>query len=407
MSHTALLRLLLIVTSVIVAAVRADAAFQSQPFTPEKTEVSFVTVFPGSEIYELEGHSAIRIRFPDGRDVAFNFGLFDFAKPNFVYHFVKGETDYMVGAIPWNYFVESYSGSGRRIEEQPLALSPVQTSRLLELLEIQLRPENRTYRYNYVKDNCATRPLRIVELALGDSIILAPSSAERELPALTFRNVMRRYHSNYPWYQFGIDLALGSGIDYTLDRRELSFAPVVLVEQLDGATAGGLPVVTGRRIITEGTGPTAAADPTPWYLTPMSVFSILLAIAIILSIRDIRRGRVSRWFDTALFGILGLTGCLLTFLIFVSSHEATSPNWLYAWLNPLCLIPAVFLWLKNGRRIVIWYQIINFAVLIVLTCTWPLLPQSANPAFLPIVACECVRAASYIFINRKYIIHER
>ena len=43
-------------------------------------------------------------------------------------------------------------------------------------------------------------------------------------------------------------------------------------------------------------------------------------------------------FDTIYFNIAGLAGLLLTFLIFVSVHYATSPNWLYLWLNPLCFI---------------------------------------------------------------------
>ena len=29
-------------------------------------------------------------------DSVWNFGIFDFREPNFVYRFVKGETDYMV-----------------------------------------------------------------------------------------------------------------------------------------------------------------------------------------------------------------------------------------------------------------------------------------------------------------------
>ena len=70
------------------------------------------------------------------------------------------------------------------------------------------------------------RPLRAVELALGDSIILGPAPFEaNSFPRHTFRNIMRHYHANYPWYQFGIDLALGSGIDYELSRREMAFAP--------------------------------------------------------------------------------------------------------------------------------------------------------------------------------------
>ena len=50
----------------------------------------------------------------------------------------------------------------------------MQKRRLLDLLETNVLPQNRTYRYNYVKDNCATRPLRAVEALAAGSM---PSSS--------------------------------------------------------------------------------------------------------------------------------------------------------------------------------------------------------------------------------------
>ncbi|MDE7025198.1 MAG: DUF4105 domain-containing protein, partial [Paramuribaculum sp.] len=45
--------------------------------------VSLLTCAPGCNIYELEGHSALR--FKSGTfDIVANWGLFDFASPNFV-----------------------------------------------------------------------------------------------------------------------------------------------------------------------------------------------------------------------------------------------------------------------------------------------------------------------------------
>ena len=388
----------LVRTLTIVTLMLACVSPCAQAQMRQDTVVSFVTVFPGSEIYELEGHSAIRIELPSGEDIAVNFGLFNFNAPNFVYRFVKGETDYMVGAYPWQYFLDSYAGTGRRITSQRIDMTGAQKEELLRLLGENLQPENRVYRYNYVLDNCATRPLRLVELAMGDSILLSPAPFESQ-PLLkpTFRNVMRLYHSNYPWYQFGIDLALGSGIDRPITRREMSFAPAELERQLAGATCGGRKLVAGEDAIVD-TAPQSATDgPTPWYLTPMAVFSLLFVVSAIVTVRDIRRRKVCRIFDTILFSALGLVGLLLTFLIFVSSHEATSPNWLYLWLNPFCLIVPLFIWLKNGKKVVLRYQIINFAVLILLCALWPVIPQSANPAFFLIIGSELLRSGSYVF----------
>ncbi len=44
------------------------------------TIVSLITCAPGSDIYELEGHTALRIRSPRF-DVAVSYGVFDFNSP--------------------------------------------------------------------------------------------------------------------------------------------------------------------------------------------------------------------------------------------------------------------------------------------------------------------------------------
>lgn len=98
-----------------------------------------------------------------------------------------------------------------------------------------------------------------------------------------------------------------------------------------------------------------------------------------------------------------MAGLLLTFLIFVSVHEATSPNFLFIWLNPFCIIPVIFIWLKNGYKVVFCYQIINFAAVFIGLACWWWLPQSANAAFLPLVLGDLMRAGSYISLNYKNI----
>lgn len=361
------------------------------------TTVYFVNIYAGPEIFELDGHAAIVVDIKGQPSRSYNFGVFDFDAPNFVYRFVKGETDYMAVEWPTEPFLYPYHVQGRRVVAHELNFDSGQKARLVEALRRNVRPENAVYRYNYVKDNCATRPLRAVELAAGDSVLLAPAPFEAQsLLRPTFRNVMRAHHVRYPWYQFGIDLALGSGIDYTLDRRELAFTPVELDGMLAGATVGGKPLVKATHVLCDTDPFAAELAPTPWYLTPLAVFSLFFAATALLTLRDIRRRRITRWFDAVFFACIGITGLVLTFLIFVSVHEATSPNWLYVWLNPLCMIPAIFLWLKKGKCVLICYQIINFAVLLIFVAVWPFLPQSANPAFLPIILTEMLRSATYV-----------
>ena len=146
----------------------ADAAAERR----DSLVVSLVTCWPGSEVYELCGHSALRMRNADGsEDFAWNYGLFDYTEPHFVYRFVKGETDYMMGPIPFGLFAAEYARQGRRVLEQELNLTNDEALRLRALLREESRPENRTYRYNYVRDNCATRITDRLSQALGQFIV--------------------------------------------------------------------------------------------------------------------------------------------------------------------------------------------------------------------------------------------
>ncbi len=389
------LRLILLFFAILPYMTQSLRAQETADTIPP-VEISLVTCSPGSEIYELCGHTALRIKQPP-MDIAVNYGTFDFNAPNFVYRFVKGETDYMVTAYPFRYFIEEYRRSGRSITEQPLNLTPEEAYTLLAMLQENTLPENRTYRYNYVKDNCSTRPLAIIEKAIGDTITLMAPDKYGSLTS--FRDIMRHYHANYPWYQFGIDLALGSGIDYPVSDREKAFAPLILKDMLDNATVKGNRVIKSSDVIlpaTEAGGPLPA---TPWYLTPSAIGWLIFAATAAVALRDCRRKKVTRWVDAVLFAIYGLCGVVLAFLVFVSVHEATSPNWLLLWLNPLCLIVPTFIYIKKCGGLVKLYGFINFASLILLIVMWGWSGQSGNPAFIPFIAADIILTVRYLYIT--------
>lgn len=369
---------------------------------PADTCIYFVNVYPGNEVYELEGHSAIVAEIAGRRPIAFNYGVFDFDKPNFVWRFVKGETDYRAVPYPADIFFNEYQHEGRRVVMHRLNLDSDGKRRLMDMLMDNVRPENATYRYNYVLNNCATRPLAVVERAYGDSIIFgpAPFEANSSLP-LTFRNVMRNYHRNYPWYQFGIDLALGPGIDRPITSRMATFAPAELDRMLDNATVGGKPLID-QTIVAIDTAPDAVPDgPTPWFLTPLFVCWMVFAVCLYATVRNLRRCTFMPALDFVLFAIFGIAGCLLTFLIFVSTHEATSPNWLYVWLNPLCLLFPILMWSKRGRNVLFYYCSINAMAVTAILVAWPWIPQSANAAFFPLMMADILRSATFAINYRR------
>ncbi|MDE6415908.1 MAG: DUF4105 domain-containing protein [Duncaniella sp.] len=363
---------------------------------------SVITCMPGSEIYELEGHAGIRIKQIDTvtgavmADNVVDWGNFDFTAPNFVYRFVKGETDYSVGARPTPYFLGAYAAQGRKVYEQPLILNDLQKARLMEILNENFLPENRIYRYNYVKDNCATRIVDVIEKAAGDSIILSPS----QLPARSYRDAMKYYHANYPWYQFGINLALGAPLDGKIDDRKLMFSPEALRRMLENSRYhNGAEVVSDTAIAVDSSAATAILHATPWYLTPMAASILILVIAIAFAVTDLRHWRITRWYYSVLYSLFGVLGLILTFLIFVSVHEATSPNWLYLWLNPLCFIAAAGVWVKKAKKLVFCYQIVNFVLLIALLVIFITGVQQPDAAFYPLVLADMTASSAYIYIS--------
>ncbi len=365
--------------AVVVAAV---ALLAQQP-----VRVSLLTASPGLEIYELEGHSGLRIQTAEGWDLVANWGIYDFNAPGFVYRFVKGETDYLCAIQPTDRFIASYVDQGRQVTEQEIQLDSVQTAQLIALLEENLQPKNCVYRYNYVLDNCATRPLQLLEQVTGRHLVKQGGEMT------TFRREMQQYHRLYPWYQFGIDLALGNLIDQPIRRREACFAPVRLRQEIATDSLVGQTYLYGT--------PTAQPTATFPLFTPLSLGISLLVLSIFFLIKPCGKG--AKLFDSLLFTAFTLAGCVITFLIFISTHYATSPNWLILWLNPLCVFGVVLPWIKNAKNLKNCYFLLNFALILTLAIAAPIAGQSMNMAFWPLMAADAVRsiANTTIWLKRR------
>ena len=186
-------------------------------------EISVITCAPGNELYSTFGHSAIRIKDPVHRiDKVYNYGTFNFETPGFYMKFIRGKLDYMLSVEPYQYFVMSYIKEKRAIKEQVLNLSFTQKSAIYKALEINAMPENMYYRYDFLKDNCSTRVLKIINNAIQNSLILPRELSGRKK---TYREMLMPYLENKNWERFGINLALGLPVDNTVNIEESAFLP--------------------------------------------------------------------------------------------------------------------------------------------------------------------------------------
>ena len=364
----------------------------------DSVRVSLVTFYPGSEPHNIWGHSEIRVQ-QGPVDLYFNYGVFDFQAPAFMWRFMLGETDYMCMPVPRAY--ATLGMEGRRMVEQELNLPQDRAIAVRNFLWYNAQPENRTYRYKFLSDNCSTRPRDIIEMAAGDGLQY-PAMGDT---AVTYRDILAHYCRNYAWEKFGIDLVLGWDVDTVLDQRATMFIPMILMDAIDRATIKtdslNVPLVKATTVPVDASTAGKVKPPTPWYISPMAVALLVLLLTLLVSSRDWRRRDVSRWFDTMLFTTGGLAGCLLFFLIFFSTHEATSPNINIAWLHPLLLLLAVLPWFKKTRNAARWLHALNALVVALLMLAWPWQPQVGNIAFFPLMAALVARSLTNVWLLGK------
>ena len=346
----------------------------------DKVRISLLTCAPGSEIYALFGHSAIRYENPDQQqDWVFNYGMFSFKDPNFVMRFVKGETDYQLGVMPFAYFEAEYAMRGSSVYQQVLNLTNEEKECLIRLLEENYRPANRVYRYNYFYDNCTTRARDKIEESIQGKVVYPENEAE-----VSFRNILHEFMQDSHWSEFGIDLCLGSEADQPIEERKQMFAPFYMLEAARGAMIHRgdtvVPLVLEESKIVDA----VLEDEPAFPLSPMTCSVLLLLITMAIVVWDIRKGRSCWVWSALLFFLQGIGGCIIAFLFFFSLHPTVGSNWLLILFNPLPLLylpVLIYRGVKRKKDPYHWYNLVCLTSFMILM---PFLPQEFNPTVVPL-----------------------
>ena len=346
-----------LLTLILVSS--APVAAQEDIPPMDSVEFSLLTCQPHDEVYSLYGHTAIRYHElrPGGLDWAFNYGVFDFKKPHFVARFVFGLTDYELGAYPYKYFVKEYRRFGSMVTEQVLNLTDEEKMALHDALAINLRPENKIYRYNYFYNNCTTKARDIIESCINGKV----EYAGREDYTPSYRDIVHSMTRNNPWSRFGNDLLLGIKADWKTDLRQQEFLPGNLLYDFDHAqiysNGNYRPLIKERRIaVPAGVQIIESGFP----LTPLACAAILLAVGIVIFFFEWRKKRIFVLWDVLLMITTGTIGIVLTLMLF-SQHPTVSLNLQIILCNPL---PWLFLWpVIRGRETRYWKITAILAVL--------------------------------------------
>lgn len=349
----------------------------------DSADVYLLTCAPGSESYSIYGHTALRIVLRGTSfDRVYNWGIFDFSTPNFVYRFAKGRLDYMLGAYSYGNFLQEYLAEGRAVWSQKVNLTTAEKERLFALINENLKPENVRYRYDFFYDNCATRVRDIIAASAIDSVIYPEKKRLK-----TFRQLINPYQEVLPWLDLGADMLLGLQADRKATPAEEMFLPIHLKENMTATfiihDGNREPLLEQAETIVDLP---AFTSKVPAWLPQVISYAILLFVVLVTLVMGIPLlGRIT---DILLYTIYSVIALLLIFTNFFSEHDALHYNLLILGINPL--IPILLYPVITGKK-AIRLSRIALAISFLWIPVSLIAGQGINPALIPLVLIIMVR----------------
>ncbi|MCR4660108.1 MAG: DUF4105 domain-containing protein [Bacteroidales bacterium] len=354
---------------------------------------SVITCGPGNDFYTTFGHSAIRVCDPArGIDSVYNYGTFDFNTKNFYLKFATGRLNYCLSRRQYLEYMYEYFYEKRAVWEQPLLLTHQELNNLYLALEWNYRPENRYYRYDLFRDNCATRTRDMVTSALAHRTLWTEATADTNL---SYRELI------YPlmdrkleWWRLGCDLLMGARCDKRCSNFEYMFLPMQLMNQLDTTTFADThrPFAAKTVQILPET-----KDELADSLSPTILFWFLFVVVLCFTVIGWSKRWPMTWLDAVLFGVVGLLSLFILAMWFGSAHYCTKLNFNLLWASPLFIYFAIAL-RRSNRWIVIAQIVMLVAALLILVTGWP---QHFNAAVTPIALTLFVRLINNLRFNNN------
>jgi len=372
--------------------------------TNDSLQVSLLTVAPHSmAVWTIFGHTALRISDPVRKiDAVLNWGTFDASKPNFIFRFIEGKTDYFLSAPSFQSFIPEYIYYKVSMTEQILNIPDSVKQDLLNSLQTNLLPENIEYLYSFVFDNCTTRPRDIIERFCGGSLIYP-----KQTQPVTFRQLFHQYTKPYPWTEFGIDCIIGSGADSLISYRNELFLPEKLMDALNHSVVkhpdGSVqPIVLASNPILQS--PEVQSGKIAFWKRPLAIGMVVFVLYLIMVIVGYLKKYRFRLPFALLFFVAGAGGCIVAMLSFFSLHPCVQANWNILWLHPLHFIAVVGFFFRQSYRWIRWYHAANFVLLSSFLMGWHWIPQELNIAFVPFILCLwLVSGLQSVVLKRKRI----
>ncbi|WP_452226398.1 lipoprotein N-acyltransferase Lnb domain-containing protein [Lacinutrix cladophorae] len=362
--------------------------------TYQKTEISILTIGPGTSLNDAFGHNGIRVKTPFS-DVVYDYGRFPFNDPNFYLNFARGKLLYSQGVSKTYPVLDFYTSQNRTIREQVLDLTTKEKQDIHAFLETNALPQNKDYLYDFFYDNCATKIRDIAEEITNNNIVF---NTPEDLKEKTFRDLIQGNLYWNSWGSLGIDVALGSIIDKQATPYEYMFLPKYIHRFFENAT---LKSTNNKLVKKQQTlyNKTQTKLQQNYFSSPIFILGLLGAFILWITFKNYKTGKRSKWLDFSIFLVTGIIGVFILLLWFATDHTATANNYnlLWAFAINLFLVNQV---LKTQPKV---WLVKYIKLLIILMCLlvfhWIMGVQRFAFALLPLLIALVIR---YLYLVHCY-----
>ena len=348
------------------------------------SEISIVTAGPGEALYEKFGHAAIRVKDSVlNLDLIYNYGVFDFNQPNFLLNFADGKMYYVLARYDFKYFISSYRKDKRWLKQQVLNLNKTEKQQLFLYLENNARIENATYPYDPFFNNCASKLKDITTAILKENVVLNSKNIKDKS---TLRELMNQEITWNTWGNFGINLITGRILDQERNQLEYTYLPDYLFKTIKNGK-----IKRDHKIINLVKREDVLLDfdeisTNISLFNPLAFFTLLALIVVLITVKDIKNQKRTKWLDFIIFFLTGIVGLILTYFWFFSSHKTAPDNYNVLWAFLPNLIVAFIVTKAIAKKWLQKYLIILLVcltiVLILWICELQIFPITAIPILL-------------------------
>ena len=288
----------------------------AKPQAPATT-VDLIRVEPKTGWNKYLGRTLFRVRFPDGRDVAYDLGHFPEGSWS-IMPFVLGRPLGRYSSYKYNELSRDLLEDNASLHGQRLDLPPGVSENLTLQLE-QMTGTQQSYQLDPMRDTGSSRAAQLLDKSLNGSL-----SRQASLPVLGDRRgwILEKLKS-YPGAWLVADLFVRPIDQKTLVAWDTTFMPSGLEKVIDRASFNGQPLVIDRYL--EGQPLDARGG------TGFALWVFMLPVALLARWRP----RVVSVMGGAIVGGLGVAGVVLTL---GPSWEGIGDIWYIALLPPTHLL---------------------------------------------------------------------